>query len=75
MAARTESKKIDKKWLNGLDFRNTKMEKVKGDDGKPKQVRTRVVVPLTEDNVLDWKEYGNEVVIVAADGRKHRVKK
>ncbi|HRR40145.1 MAG TPA: hypothetical protein P5244_02815 [Syntrophales bacterium] len=62
------------KWLEGLTFSTSKEEKVKTDGGD----RTNHVPetrPLTAADVLSWRIDGQEVVIVAADGRKHRVKK
>jgi hypothetical protein len=31
--------------------------------------------PLTADDVLDWKDYGDTVVIVTTDGQKYKVDK
>jgi hypothetical protein len=67
--------KFDRKWLNGLKFSTTRIEKVKGEDGKVEKKIMPVIRPLKEDDLLDWKVRGNQVVLVAADGQKHRVEK
>lgn len=66
--------KIDAKYLDGLVFND--VEKKKGTkDGRPVTQNIPVERPLTADDVLDWKDCGDTVVIVAADGRKHTVPK
>ena len=69
--------KVDPKWLKGQIFRGKK-------EGEPvkkagKKIKTRVFIPfqrpLEAADILDFKVYGDEVVIVTADGRKFRVKK
>lgn len=68
--AKAAAADFDKKWLKGLKFSTTKVEKI---DGKEKRVP--VVRLLTEAEVLSWRIDGKQVVIVAADGKKHRVEK
>lgn len=70
-----EKEAFDPKWLKSLTFATTRKEKVKGDDGEVREKRVPFTRPLEEDDLLDWKVYGQEVVLVTADGRKHRVKK
>lgn len=65
-----ETEKFDAKWLKGLRYSTTEVQG-KGKDAK----RVPVSRPLKEDDVLGWKVRGNEVVIVAADGKKYRVEK
>ena len=61
---------IDKKYLEGLVFKSSKAKK--GDNGT---VHTPTERPLTPADVLDWRDNGKELVIVAADGQKYRVAK
>lgn len=65
---------FDKKWLDRLTFSTSTQEKVKTDSGEHVQ-HVPVTRPLTEKEVLSWRIDGEVVVIVAADGRKHRVKR
>lgn len=62
---------IDKKYLAGLTFKGSKP--AKGEEGKVEHRRFERA--LKPDDVLDWKDKGDTVVIVAADGRKHTVEK
>lgn len=39
---------------------------VEGEDGQP----ATKLVPVTEDEVLDFKDYGTHVVVVTTDGQK-----
>jgi urease accessory protein UreE len=66
--------KIDKKYLAGLKF-STSKEQEKDENGKKRIVHIPVVRAMTPDDVLDWKEVGSEIVIVAKDGKKYRVPK
>ena len=61
---------IDKKHLTGLVYRSSKQKKT--EEGI---VNIPTETPLTPANVLDWKDNGASVTIVAADGQKHTVKK
>lgn len=66
----TEAEKFNPKWLKGLELSTTEIR------GKEKEKkRVPVTRPLKESDVLSWKIYGDEVAIVAADGKKHRVAK
>lgn len=67
-------KQIDAKYLKGLKFR-TSEEKVVTEDGRKVKKYVPVERDLTPDDVLDWKDYGDDVVIVTADGQKHVVSK
>ncbi len=66
---------FDAKWLKGLEFTELQEKKEKDDEGKEVIKKVPVRRALTEDDLLDWKTYGREVVLVTADGRKHRVKR
>ena len=69
-----ESKLIDPKHLVGLKF-NFSAPKTVVKDGEKKieyEVRERNLRP---DDILDWKDYGDRVVFVTADGRKITVAK
>ena len=62
------AEQIDKKYLAGLKFKSSKKDKESG-----------AFVPteraLQPADVLDWKDKGDTVVIVTADGKKHTVNK
>ena len=75
MAAAKKGKgQIEKKYLEGLIFSTSRPEKY-NHEGVEKVRHIPVTRELTEKEILDWAIVGNEVVIVAADGKKHRVKK
>lgn len=42
----------------------------KGEDGKPVKIEKTKLVPVTEDEVLSFKDYGTHVVVVTVDGQK-----
>lgn len=65
---------IDTKWLKGLTFRTSESRTVR-EDGQTVVRHFPVERALKPENVLDFKEYGTEIIIVAADGQKHRVVK
>ncbi|MEA5113027.1 MAG: hypothetical protein VB050_03285 [Geobacteraceae bacterium] len=62
---------IDPKWLKGLVYRTTTVQK--GEQGEKRIVP--VVRDLAPDDVLDWADKGDVIVIVTADGKKHQVEK
>lgn len=66
--------KFNGKWLAGLTFKGAAEKKIK-EEGRERVRHTPFERPLTEKDVLGWRVDGAEVVIVAADGRKHRAKK
>jgi hypothetical protein len=63
-------KAIPEEYLGGLSFNTAVVEGV-GKEKKHVPVRCQ----LEPEDVLDWSETDREVIIVAADGRKHRVQK
>jgi len=68
------AKAIEAKFLKGLTITVLQKKKIKGEDGD--EVRKVLVKrDLTPDDVLDWKDKGDAVVIVTADGQKHVVAK
>lgn len=67
-------KKLDQKWLEGLKFHYAEKNMVEKNGRKTLQA-TPKERPLKEDDILDWKDYGDKVVIVSKDGMKHRVVK
>ncbi len=69
-----EEAALDPKYLKGLSYRNAEERDVV-EDGIKKKKKFPRVQPLTLDRVLSWREDGKEIVIVAMDGRKYRVKK
>lgn len=66
---------IDARLLKGLTYRTSEVKKTKDDNGKEKRSWTPVERALKPEDVLDWKDRGGTVVIVAKDGRKYRVEK
>lgn len=67
-------KQIDSKYLKGLKFRTSESKKVK-EGGAEKTRFFPVERDLTQDDVLDWKDNGDSVVIVTKDGQKYNVSK
>lgn len=63
-------KAIPEEYLAGLSFNTAVVKGV----GKEK-INVPVQCQLEPEDVLDWSETEREVIIVAADGRKHRVQK
>lgn len=66
--------KIDAKLLEGLTFTGSE-GKTAEKDGRKVKKNIPFERPLAPEDVLDFKEVGDTVVIVAKDGRKHTVKK
>lgn len=68
------TKQIDEKYLKGLKFSGSEEKKVKVD-----RVEKKRYFPFERDlkpsDVLDWVDKGDTVVIVTADGQKHKVRK
>lgn len=63
--------KIKETYLTGLTFKSSKPVKGEGD----KITHQATERALRPDDVLNWTDQGETVVIVAADGRKYRVVK
>lgn len=67
---------IDAKLLKGLTFKTAEIRETKDENsGKPIKKSLPVERALKPADVLDWKDLGDTVVIVAKDGRKYRVEK
>ncbi len=69
-----QQQKFQKKWLEGLTFRSSE-PKVVEKDGRKMKTYVAVEREMTEADVLSWKDYGQHVVIVTADGQKVTVEK
>lgn len=69
-----EEPKLDPTWLKGLRYSYATSKAVEKDGRKLKQF-TPQERDLRPADVLSWADRGGHVVIVAADGRKHQVKK
>jgi hypothetical protein len=69
-AAEIQSDPIPVEYLDGLVFRSSKPKKT--DTGKANIPTER---PLTTDDVLSWKDNGETVTIITADGQKYTVDK
>lgn len=63
-------KTIDQRYLVGISFRSARPEKSEG--GVRHKPYERALRP---EDVLDFTDHGDRVVIVTADGRKHAVDK
>ncbi|NPU84381.1 MAG: hypothetical protein HPY65_07815 [Syntrophaceae bacterium] len=66
--------RFDQKWLEGLTYLSSEKKKTVK-DGRPVTQNIPTERPLAEADVLDWKDLGDSVVIVAGDGQKHKVSK
>lgn len=63
-----------KEMIKGLEVREAEVRVIE-EDGKKVKRSFPLTRKMREEDVLSWKEYGDEVVIVSMDGRKHRVSK
>lgn len=68
-------KGLNPDWLKGLVFTGANKEEAKKEDGRKRIQYTPFKRPLTEADIVDWRDKGDSVVIVAADGKKYTVKK
>lgn len=68
--AETQTDPIPPEYLTGLVFRSSRLKKT--DDGKANIPTER---PLAPSDVLNWKDDGDTVTIITADGQKHTVDK
>lgn len=68
--AETQTDPIPPEYLTGLVFRSSRLKKT--DDGKANIPTER---PLAPCDVLSWKDDGDTVTIITADGQKHTVDK
>lgn len=68
------AKPIDKKYLEGLVYRDAERKEVEEDGGK--KVRYNPTErPLEPGDVLNWVDNGPSVTFVTADGKKYTVDK
>lgn len=67
-------KQLDAKYLKGLKCKSSEGKQVV-EDGRKVTKYTPVERDLRSEDVLDWKDCGDKVVLVAADGQKHTVSK
>ncbi len=67
-------KEFDKKWLQGLKYRFSKPKEVER-DGRTVTTYVAKERPMRVDDVLSWKDQGDTVIMVTADGRKLTVYK
>lgn len=68
------AEKIDAKYLKGLKFRSSTGRDVE-EDGKKVKKYVPTERPLKPEDVLDWKDYGDKIVLVTSDGQKVTVEK
>lgn len=71
---KTKERKLDPKWIEGLVFRSSEVKEIEEDGRKVKRY-TPTERPMKPSDVVSWKDYGDHVVLVTADGQKVRVKK
>lgn len=69
-----EAPVFDKKWLEGLKFK-TSEEKIVEEEGRKVKKFIPKERPLKESDILGWKDNGNSIVLVTADGQKVSVNK
>lgn len=65
---------LSPKYLKGLKFRGSEMKETK-EDGRKKKSYIPFERNLTLADVLSWKDNGDSVTIVTADGQKYNVSK
>jgi hypothetical protein len=67
-------KKIDPRWLKGLKYHSADTKIVEKNGRKTLQA-----IPTdraaTENDILNWKEYPDKIVIVLKDGMKYKINK
>ncbi len=61
-------------WLKGIMFTTSEPKKVKK-DGKETTRHIAVERPARAEDVLNWRDAGDKIVIVTKDGQKYRVDK
>lgn len=66
--------KIDPRFLKGLKFHGSEGKEIE-ENGRRKMAYHPIERDVIPDDVLDWKDYGDKVVVVIADGRKYDVPK
>lgn len=71
----TDKGEINPALLKGLTFRTAETRDVPGEGGQKEKRSFPIERPLKVSDVLAVQDAGTEVVIVAADGQKHRVSK
>lgn len=65
---------IDKKYLEGLVYRDSKRKTVE-ENGEKKTVFIPTERPLTQDDVRAFRETETEMIFVTADGQKYTLPK
>lgn len=63
-----------KQVIKGLEVRDAEVREIE-EDGKKVKRHYPLTRKMREDDVLSWKEYSDEVVVVSKDGRKHHISK
>lgn len=69
-----EAPVFDKKWLEGLKFKTSEAKVIEEEGRKVKKFVPKERA-LKQEDVLSWKDNGNSVVLVTADGQKVTVSK
>ena len=72
MAEKQEA--IDVRYLKGLTYRDAEEREIE-EQGVKKIKKFPREAALRPEHVLSWRDAGKEIVIVSADGRKHKVAK
>jgi len=68
------AERIDAKLLKGLRYRTSEGKRV-NEDGRNVMKYAPVERPMRQEDVLDWKDNGQTVTMVTADGQKLTVEK
>lgn len=66
---------IDKSYLDGLKFRDSKPKEVTNEGGRKVIAYSSFERGLEVQDILSTKDYGDYYVIVTGDGRKYNIKK
>ncbi len=72
--AKEDADVLDEKYLKGLTFQTSEKRTVREENKLVERFYPKEL-PLAPEHVLDVKDVGDALIIVAADGRKHRVAK
>lgn len=69
-----KEEKLDPKLLKGLKYKTSDVKEVEENGRKVKKfIPTERALKI--EDVLSWRDAGDSVVIVTADGKKHQVEK
>ncbi len=67
-------KRFNPEWLKGLTFSYAETKYIEK-SGRKTLHATPMTRPLTEADLLAWKEYPDRIVLATKDGKKYAIKK